>query len=132
VVLVVLVAAGCTGGHHSVSNLEHPPTTAPATPQVRAVAACRAAVPRPATFFNAQAATVAELRSYHFGPNARPLLKAFPKAKPTAFAAWCWGHRKSDGYYIAYVVGPDGSRVVYGQAGGRVPAPKPGMPTVFV
>lgn len=105
---------------------DHPPPTA----QVRTVAACRSAVPTAATFFNAEAATVGALRSYRFGPNARPLLKAFPKAKTTSFAAWCWGHKKSNGYYVAYVVGPDGSRVVYGQAGGIAP-PHPGMPDVF-
>jgi hypothetical protein len=123
-VACVIVAAACSHGAHRAQV-----TTPPRTPQGRAVAACRAASPAPATFFNAQAATVGELRSYRFGPNARPLVKAFPKAKTTAFAAWCWG-RKANGYYVAYVVGPDGSKVVYGQADGITP-PRPGMPSVF-
>lgn len=129
VVLVAfsVVAAACSHGTHRAQVTTPPPTHA--TPQARAVAACRSAAPPPATFFNAQAATVGALRSYRFGPNARPLLKAFPKAKTTAFAAWCWA-RKSNGYYVAYVVGPDGSKVVYGQAGGITP-PQPGMPSVF-
>jgi hypothetical protein len=90
----------------------------------RAAALCRSVAPAP--FFNAQAASVGEVRGLTYGPRVTPLVKAFPKAAPTAFAAWCWARKDLDSY-IAYVAGPEGTRVVVGEANGIAP-PSPGSP----
>jgi hypothetical protein len=57
------------------------------------------------------------------------LAHVFPKASPTAFAAWCWSRLgpANSNQYVSYVVGPDGSKVVV-VAEGSSSLPKPGPP----
>ena len=128
-----IVAAACTHGGHDA--LDSKPSLTPTTsPQDRAVAACRATARRPApglpigpeTYLNAQATTVAAVRSYKFLGRERTLAHAFSKAKPTAFAAWCWS-RNGPQTYASYVVGPDGAKVVVGAQSSTSP-PRPGAP----
>jgi hypothetical protein len=108
-VLVVVVASGCTGGtKRSVS-----PTTAappiPVTPStslpVRAKAECRAALKQPDTFVNALPTTVGAIHRITGGPGNTHVYSYIYKGKPDgSFAAWCW--RRVPGGYRSYVIGP--------------------------
>jgi hypothetical protein len=90
-----------------------------------AVAVCRRA--ETGTFVNAQRTSVGEVRQLVIGLDARPLAKAFPRAKATAFAAWCWDQTGPDSF-TSYVVGPDGTKVVVGTTSGSHTKPAPGAP----
>jgi hypothetical protein len=121
---VTLVAAasvaGCSHGARS---------SAPTTPQERAIAVCRSAAPKGTAFLNATAATVGEVRKTTIGTAAASggvLAHDFAPAPEASFAAWCWA-RTAPATYVAYAVGPDGTRVIVGTTSGNV-APPDGNP----
>ena len=91
-VVVVLVVAGCTGGHRKVSNLEHPPTTTTVVPTLaaRAEKLCRAMVPDPTRLVSSAPTTVGAIRSTPIGTIGPTQFHQFPTLSREHFAAWCW------------------------------------------
>jgi len=142
-VVCSIVAAACSHGAHGAQDATpstKQSTTPTTNPQGRAVLLCRAAAQRPSpelpigpeTYLNAQATTVAAVRGFRDLNGAVTLARAFPKASPTAFAAWCWSRVGpiTSGQYVSYVMGPDGSEVVVVAEGSNSP-PKPGAPILI-
>jgi hypothetical protein len=127
-VLVVLLAAGCTGGskHSALPTTAGPPN--PVTPSkslpVRAAAECRAALKEPDTFVNALPTTVGAIHGITGGtvPTAHPWSRLFAGKPERAFAAWCW--RRVPTGYRSYVVGP-GAPIFLDMGTDFPPAPGP-------
>jgi hypothetical protein len=125
-VLVVVMAVGCTGG----SKHAAPPsslTTAPSSTSlpVRAIAECKGALKQPDTFVNALPTTVGGIHGVTGGtlPNAHPWSNLYAGKPESAFAAWCW-RRVSSTRYGSYVVGP-GPPIFLDVGTGFPPTPGP-------
>lgn len=82
-VVILLVAAGCTGGHRKVTTIA--PTSA-----ARAEKLCRAMVPDPARLVSSAPTTVGAIRSTPIGTIGPTQFHQFPTLNREHFAAWCW------------------------------------------
>lgn len=100
VVLVLLVAAGCTGGgkHSQVSPEEGPQPTV-LTAREHAERLCRATVPDPGSLVGSYATTVGIIRNTPIATIGPTQFHQFPNLSRHHFAAWCWT-RHGDTYNI--------------------------------
>lgn len=119
-VLVVLVAAGCTGGsRHSQ------PTTPPT--QLNAEWVCRRYVT--GHLVSSEATTVGNFRKTTIGTRGPAQLHRFPKLLDPTAAAWCWTGRP-DAYNV-YEVASDGEvQQVASNMSGVAPADAHGAPQI--
>ena len=87
---------------------------------------CAAALRSTKTVLNAMAASVQDVRELAVGPGPAVAPHAFPTARGSDRAAWCWTGRATD--YTLFAVGPDGSAVRVEGLGGPtfISTPPPG------
>ena len=115
IVLLALSLAACTDG---------PTKPSPATEL------CSRALGHTAKL--ATATTVGDVRTLSVGPAQNLHSDAFPGARSTDLAAWCWDgpHTRSDGgaEYTVMAVGPDGASVLIGYPGQIEPSGVPFFP----
>jgi hypothetical protein len=109
VILSAVLTTSCAAGPVPTGQ----PTTAPsdgARPAAVALSACRVALPGHDVVSGAWT-TVGALRTWGYGgpKPTRPLRNAFPAAKPTEPAAWCWTKEAADRYTAWGVHAPGGA-----------------------
>jgi len=109
VVVLAVVAAGCTRGHSDRAYREQLPTTTAwngVGTMLNAGYICHTYAPE--TTVDAITTTVQAFRDLRVGPGIQHP-HAFPKYPGTAAAAWCWTGKP--GAYSVYEVVPDGTAV---------------------
>jgi hypothetical protein len=108
ILVLVLVAAGCSGASkHAAPTV---PPTSVTTPTERAVALCRSATPEPAHLASSEPTTIKDFRETTIATLAPSQAHRFSKLAPTDFGAWCWTGRFNA--YSVYEVAVDGSKVL--------------------
>ena len=123
-VLLVLVAAACSGGSkHTV-----PPGTGVFTPGQRAEALCRSAIPQPAHLAASYPTTVKDFRETTIATIGPSQTHRFPNLAPTVFGAWCWTGKP--GAYDVYEVAGNGAAMLVASGMVGNPTDSNGRPSV--
>jgi hypothetical protein len=126
VTLVVIVAAGCTGGTHRSAPTTPPPSVT--TPVERAASLCRHAVANPKELVSNDPTTVQQFRTTTIATVGPSQTHRFPTLRASTFGAWCWT-RHGDSYSV-YEVADGHSMQVVGGMNGVAPADAHGAPMV--
>jgi hypothetical protein len=125
-VVVVVVAAGCSGGSkHSAPTV---PDTFVATPRQAAAGLCRSVIPKSARLAASDPATVKDFRETTIGTIGPAQTHRFPNLAPNASGAWCW--TGTPGAYNVYEVAATGAQMLVASGMVGEPTDNAGRPSV--
>src|SRR2546426_9714848 len=110
-----------------LSGCRHAPDTAS---QLNAAAKLCSQGTRPGEqLIAAYPTTVEFVRAWSIGPSSRPAEKAWPSARTSDMAAWCWVNKTDRAEQVVSAAGPDGTLIPFvNRSPAMAPPPARGNP----